>query len=81
MERVVEPLANISASDLLNLVPACFGWVRKDDNVSSGIKSMVKPLVESMVKPLVDLGGCKYIHSVLTSLLSFRNPPINKLKS
>lgn len=54
MERVVEPLANISASDLLNLIPACFGWVRKDDNTSSGIKSMVKPLV--------DFAGCKCIH-------------------
>ena len=65
MERVVEPLANISAPDLLNLIPACFGWVRKDDNSSSGIKSMVKPLV--------DFAGCKCIHYVLISLLSCRN--------
>lgn len=64
MERVVEPLANISASDLLNLIPACFGWVRKGDNMSSGIKSMVKPLVDFAGWPwyyMILRTGCLYV--------------------
>lgn len=63
MARVVEPLANISAPDLLGLVPALFGWVRREDNTNTGLRSVVRPLVE-MKWPwyyMILRTGCLYL--------------------
>lgn len=46
MAKAVEPMANISAPDLLNTVPRLFGWVRKEDN--TGLRAVVKPLLDCM---------------------------------
>lgn len=64
MERAVEPLANISASELLNLGPALFAWVRKGDNSTTGIRS------------LVDIGGWPWYYMILRTgcLYLFKKP-------